>query len=335
MLLIANPIYDVVFKYLLEDLEVAKIIISILIGEEVIDLEYLAQERIAKVRDLRVFRMDFKTKIKTENGFKIVMVEIQKASVSKEIVRFRKYLGEQYRDQNNLVDGKAIPIYPIFFIGKPLAKIQEPVIKIVRHYENQYSEPLKVDKEHFIESVSHDCMIIQISYSGKQSQSKIDKLLLFFDQDNKRSAPISEQEYEELLLNPNKKHPKGKMKYHFLEFDEEKVPEGFEKIFRRLLKAASDNEVAELMDMEDSILSELEEFENEIENKDKKLIDYVIKLNSKDKELEFERQNAENERQKAKNLQVEVAKKLILKGMDIDFISDTTGLSIEEIEKFQ
>jgi len=275
MLLIANPIYDVVFKFLLEDLEVAKIIISILIGEEVIDLEYLAQERIAKVRDLRVFRMDFKTKIKTENGFKIVMVEIQKASVSKEIVRFRKYLGEQYRDQNNLVDGKAIPIYPIFFIGKPLAKIQEPVIKIVRQYENQYNEPLNIEKEHFIESVSHDCMIIQISYSGKQSQSKIDKLLLFFDQDNKRSAPISEQEYEELLLNPNKKHPKGKMKYHFLEFDEEKVPEGFEKIFRRLLKAASDNEVAELMDIEDSILSELEEFENEIENKDKKLIDYV------------------------------------------------------------
>jgi len=30
-----------------------------------------------------------------------------------------------------------------------------------------------------------------------------------------------------------------------------------------------------------------------------------------------------------------MAKKLILKGMDIDFISDTTGLSIEEIEKFQ
>ena len=171
------------------------------------------------------------------------------------------------------------------------------------------------------------------SDKAQKIQSKIDKLLLFFDQDNKRSAPISEQEYEELLLNPNKKHPKGKMKFHFLEFDEEKVPEGFEKIFRRLLKAASDHEVAELMDMEDSILSELEEFENEIENKDKKLIDFVIKLDSKEKELKTKDKELEIERQKAQNIKIEMAKSMKIEGIPIEMISKLTGLSIDEIEK--
>ncbi|MCP4402531.1 MAG: hypothetical protein GY801_35150 [bacterium] len=35
---IANPIYDVVFKYLLEDNEIAKLLISTIISEEVVEL---------------------------------------------------------------------------------------------------------------------------------------------------------------------------------------------------------------------------------------------------------------------------------------------------------
>jgi len=41
---IANPIYDVVFKYMMEDNAVAKIVVSSIIGEEVVTLEPKPQE---------------------------------------------------------------------------------------------------------------------------------------------------------------------------------------------------------------------------------------------------------------------------------------------------
>jgi hypothetical protein len=37
---IANPVYDSVFKYLLDDNRVAKIFISAIIGEEITDLHF-------------------------------------------------------------------------------------------------------------------------------------------------------------------------------------------------------------------------------------------------------------------------------------------------------
>ena len=39
-MVIPNPIYDVVFKYLMEDLESAKIILATLIGENIINLQF-------------------------------------------------------------------------------------------------------------------------------------------------------------------------------------------------------------------------------------------------------------------------------------------------------
>jgi hypothetical protein len=41
---IANPIYDVVFKYLMEDAKVAKLLISSIIGEEIEELDFRPQE---------------------------------------------------------------------------------------------------------------------------------------------------------------------------------------------------------------------------------------------------------------------------------------------------
>jgi len=50
-MLIANPIYDVVFKYMMGDLKVAKTFISAIIGEEVEDLDFCPQELVTKYKD--------------------------------------------------------------------------------------------------------------------------------------------------------------------------------------------------------------------------------------------------------------------------------------------
>jgi len=45
-----------------------------------------------------VYRLDFSARIKTQNGaVKQVIIEIQKAKFAADIMRFRRYLGEQYK----------------------------------------------------------------------------------------------------------------------------------------------------------------------------------------------------------------------------------------------
>ncbi len=49
-MIIANPIYDSVFKYLMDDNRVAKLIVSALLAEEVEELEFRPAEVRAEVR---------------------------------------------------------------------------------------------------------------------------------------------------------------------------------------------------------------------------------------------------------------------------------------------
>ena len=51
---IANPIYDVVFKHLMEDAKIAKLLISSIIGEEIETLEFRPQEFTADIDRERI-----------------------------------------------------------------------------------------------------------------------------------------------------------------------------------------------------------------------------------------------------------------------------------------
>jgi hypothetical protein len=58
---IANPIYDVVFKYLMEDSQVAKLLIGKIIGKEIEQLEPRPQEVTVNGdghRNFTVYRLD-------------------------------------------------------------------------------------------------------------------------------------------------------------------------------------------------------------------------------------------------------------------------------------
>ncbi len=96
---IANPIYDVVFKFLMEDQDSAILLLSTIINETIESLDLLPQENVLhlQARSLTVYRLDFSAKIKTvEGSYKQVLIKIQKAKLPSDIMRFRRYLGEQY-----------------------------------------------------------------------------------------------------------------------------------------------------------------------------------------------------------------------------------------------
>ncbi|MBK9566159.1 MAG: hypothetical protein IPO37_13605 [Saprospiraceae bacterium] len=108
---IANPIYDVVFKYLMEDQKVARIILSALTKLDIIALEFVPQElTVDKLKsehsiltglNLSIYRLDFSARIRqADSSEKVIIIEIQKSKFAHENMRFRKYLGKQYMNES-------------------------------------------------------------------------------------------------------------------------------------------------------------------------------------------------------------------------------------------
>jgi len=240
---VANPIYDVVFRYLMGNQKVAKIIISNIIGEEIESLDFSFTELSKKVKEsLTVLRLDFAAKILQPNGeYKVILIELQKAKFPTDIMRFRKYLGKQYGEEENAYDRgdsgrkKAMPIISIYFLGHNLEHTDAPIIQVKQEYYDHITREQITEKEEFIESLTHDSYIIQIQKLKKKYRSKLEVLLSIFDQ-------------RKLLKNSK----------HFLNLQEEDYPEEFQVIIRQLLKAGAEEEVCNEMDLEDDLLLELE-----------------------------------------------------------------------------
>ena len=96
-IIIANPIYDVVFKNLMEDKEIAQYFIGIILGETITDiefapLEYTYERKIQtedQIKTITVIRLDFVATIHTkDNTEKKVLIEIHQALKPYDILRF-------------------------------------------------------------------------------------------------------------------------------------------------------------------------------------------------------------------------------------------------------
>ena len=256
-MIIANPIYDVVFKYLMEDSKVAKLLIGTIISEEIETLQVRPTDEPVHLahKSWTVYRLDFSAKIKIPGGYKTVIIEIQKAKFSTDIIRFRHYLGKQYmKDDNTYTEKigsrnvkKAIPIISIYFLGKALSSIKVPVIKVQRDYIDITTGKKIKEKEEFIESLTHDSYVIQIPCLRKKIRTDIEKLLSIFDQKNRMED------------------------YHILNVKEEQFPAKFRLLIRRLQKGAAETGLLNQMEAEDLVLEELQDLEREIEERDKQL----------------------------------------------------------------
>jgi len=242
---IANPIYDGAFKYLLDDNKVARLFLSTMIGEEIVELTFRPTEHRTDVeqRNVTVFRIDFSARIALPNGGeKLVIIEIQKAKFASDIMRFRKYLGRQYLSKENsyTVNGelRAMPILSIYLLGHSLEHTESPVIRVVRQYLDATGREKIARQEDFIESLTHDSIIVQIPHLKQRRQNDLESLLGIFDQSQKDPADA-----------------------HTLSIREEDYPEKFHGVIRRLIKAISEPDVRETMEVEDDYLEDLEDME--------------------------------------------------------------------------
>jgi len=187
-MVIANPIFDVVFKRLMENDKVAKFFIGTMLDQIVEKVEVKPQEftYVDELAGLSVFRLDFIATIKTEDGeFKKVLIEIQKAKNEIDLMRFRNYLAEQYKKEDTINDEKVIlPITTIYILGFKLNEITTPCLKVERNYKDLINNTNLVTKCEFVDKLTHDSYIVQVNRITDRYQTKLDKLLSIFEQSN-------------------------------------------------------------------------------------------------------------------------------------------------------
>lgn len=185
-MVIANPIYDVVFKRLMENEKVARYFIGTLLEQTIESVEVKPQEftYTDELAGLAVFRLDFIATIKTEIGeFKKILIEIQKAKNQIDLMRFRNYLAEQYKKEDVIKEEKVIlPITTIYILGFKLPEISSPCIKVERNYKDLVDKKLINTRSDFVEKLTHDSFIVQVERITDRYQTMLDKLLSIFEQ---------------------------------------------------------------------------------------------------------------------------------------------------------
>ena len=157
-MIIANPIYDVVFKRMMENERVAKFFIGTLLEQIIETIEVKPQEftYTDELAGISVFRLDFIAPIKTETGeYKKVLIEIQKAKKQIDLMRFRNYLAEQYKKEDTVKDEKVVlPITTIYILGFKLPEITTPCIKVERNYKDLINKITLSEKSDFVEKLA-------------------------------------------------------------------------------------------------------------------------------------------------------------------------------------
>jgi hypothetical protein len=206
---IANPIYDTVFKRLMENNRVAKFILGAILERQIEDLTVMPQEFTYK-RDLtkaaegdkgaksetdketaepynyyRISRLDFMATVRTEGGeLSKILIEVQKTWHTADVIRFRQYLGQQYV-REDIIDGETVilPITTIYILGNNLPEIDCPCIKVGRTYTDMRDKQPIDARSEFIEHLTHDSYVIQAGrITDVHYTTNLDKVLSIFEQ---------------------------------------------------------------------------------------------------------------------------------------------------------
>lgn len=331
-IIIPNPIYDVVFRYLMEDTDSAKIVISTLINEKIKNLEleplthsYKNNEFIIEdpkyQDDIRLFHLDFTATIELPDGSEeLIMIELQKASEPDDIFRFKRYISKNFqkKQEKEITDHetqaiknvhKPIRLIPIFILNFRIEnEINDLLIKTNRTKIGVFKNKNLQKHNEFIDNLSYDIWVVQLpnlqnikeeDYKNDNYKLKLFALLKLFDQKSK----VKDNE-------------------HRLRLIRKFFPGFLERVIKRLQAADIDNpDLEEQMNIEDEYLKALIDRDNQITFLETELVKKDKTITEKDKTITEKDKIIEN-----------LAKMLKNKGLSTVEIQQQTGLSKNEIE---
>ena len=274
-MIIANPIYDTVFKYLMEDLGIAKDLLAMILDVEIVELTIQPQETATQITSsdrpsINIYRLDFVAIIKEkENQYKKVLIELQKSKRSTNILRFRRYLAENYQKEDTVIVNnkevlQSLEIVTLYFLGFELEDVNTSIMKVKNCFvdvttgHNLENEP----KDKFVRLLNHESYMVQIPKLKPNVQSRVENVLTVFSQDFVTSYDDRKLDYDETLS------------------DDPLT----ERILNRLTRAIADDNLRRVMNLEDEIergyFMELDETKAKLEEK------YMDTIAEKDKRIE-------------------------------------------------
>jgi hypothetical protein len=318
-MVIANPIYDTVFKKLMENERVAKFFVGTLMDEIIEDIKVMPQEFTYRnsLDIMTIFRLDFIATIKTKEGnFKKILIEIQKGRNVRDLMRFRNYLAEQYKKEE-LVDSDGIgieeemtlPITSIYILGFNLEGIDSACLKVERNYVDLINNKTITQKSDFIEKLTHDSYIVQVKRITDRYQTSLDKLLSVFEQRNFLNDDKIIKEYshnpdvEEVRMITEILHYSGTSPDERREIEIEieawrtfnaSQSDATKKAIRDLEKAQKENKE------KDQIIEKQEQEKEEIKEELEK---QKLRAEQQEKELQKQKLEAENSKQQLQEMQ--------------------------------
>ncbi len=341
-IVIPNPLYDVVFKYLMEDIESAKIVISTLINEKITKLVFEPISHAEKIKtspneqEIRLFHLDFLATIEKPDGSEeLIMIELQKANQSSDIFRFKRYISANFqrKRETEIINPKTqaiekvqlpIRLLPIFILNFRIEKeLNDLIIKTNRLKMGVFREKILQENNEFIDNLSFDMWVVQLpnlskispsEYENDEYKRKLYALLQLFDQNAQKTD-----------------------NQHRLLFLRHLFPDFLQRLINRLKAADSENpDLEEQMHAEDEYLAELIKRDNEISYYKGRLGEATEKLEKTAGELEKEKRvNQEREKTllEKDRLILDLAKSLKEVGFSLEQIQEKTGLAREIIEQ--
>ena len=271
---VANPIYDSVFKYIMEDERIAKTMLSALLKKEVVHVTVRPHEYSNTTRDtLSMFRIDFAATVREREGDvekdRVVLIELQKTWLNTETLRFRQYLGAQYSNKSNIREenekGFAYPMVAVYLLGHRVGNINEPIV-YVNHDVFDYNGNIVKEgsEEPFVESLTHNSIIVQIPLLHGNVNNRLEKVLSVFDQ-----TQVEGNTQQVLKIDEDKYADDNDMLY----------------VLHKLTAAAANSEMRQDMNVEDEYYKAIEDRDTAIMQRDKILKEQEEQLSQQNEQL--------------------------------------------------
>ena len=328
---VANPIYDSVFKYIMSDERISKTILSALLKKEVVKVEMRPHEYVNTTRDtLSMFRIDFAATVREKDAdseaFKdrVVLIELQKTWLDTETLRFRQYLGAQYSNKMNIrtdsAKGFAYPMVAVYLLGHRVGDIKEPVVYVNHDVYDYNGHVVKDGKEEpFVESLTHNSIIVQIPLLRGHVNNRLEKVLSIFDQSKKDA-----EDKQVLNIDENKYEDDADMMY----------------MLHRLTAAAADSEMRQDMNVEDEYFQAIEDRDTAIMSRDKQIKEQNEQISQQSQQISQQSQQISQQNQQISQQSQQISQQneqISQKDEQLNRVREKLrkqGLSEDEIEEW-
>ena len=333
-IIIPNPIYDVVFRYLMEDTESSKIVLSTLLNENIIDIQLQPTARPDKKylenpgkitdpktsEDVRMSHMDFTATVLLSDGTKeLVMIELQRASEPDDIFRFKRYISKNFqakqkgeviqpKTQAIIEIEKPIRLIPVFILNFKIENEVNDLLVITKHEKRGVFTNKTITKHNeFIDNLTYDVVVVQLpnlqkiteeDYKDDEYKKRLYTLLKIFDQKS--------------VVNSNE---------HRIRLYRKFFPGFLDRVISRLQACDINNpDLEEQMFIEDEYLKALIRRDNTISFMEQKLEEKEKTIEESKKQIEIKDRN------------LEIIKKF-MKGATIEQLAFDFKISIDEINQ--